>query len=58
MMMHLDFEKNLGSTDKAIRVIIGVVLIGLYMTGTFRGGWGIAAVAFALAQFVEAYFSY
>ncbi|SDD63204.1 hypothetical protein SPACI_054370 [Sporomusa acidovorans DSM 3132] len=56
--MHLDFEKNLGSTDKAIRVIIGVVLIGLYMTGTFRGGWGIAAVAFALAQFVEAYFSY
>ncbi|CQR73431.1 hypothetical protein SOV_52030 [Sporomusa ovata DSM 2662] len=56
--MHLDFGKNLGNTDKIIRVIFGILLIGQYVSGAIRGGWGIAAVAFALAQFVEVYFSY
>lgn len=56
--MHLDFEKNLGNTDKTIRVIIGVLLIGLVISGSIHGGWRAAAVAFSLAQFVEVYFSY
>jgi len=56
--MHLDFEKNLGNTDRVIRTIIGVLLIGLVAIGTIQGGWAIAAIVFALAQFIEAYFSY
>lgn len=33
------FKKNIGSFDRAIRIIIGVTLIGLTLTSTI-GAWG------------------
>lgn len=33
------FKKNVGTIDRAARIIIGLVLIGLALTGTI-GAWG------------------
>lgn len=33
------FKKNVGSLDRTLRIIIGVVLIGLTLTGNI-GAWG------------------
>jgi hypothetical protein len=33
------FKKNIGSLDRTLRIIIGVVLIGLTLTGNI-GAWG------------------
>lgn len=56
--MHLDWEKNLGNTDRVIRAVLGLLLLGLAFTGTVTGWWAIAAVVLALFQFVEALFAY
>ncbi|WP_168013826.1 YgaP family membrane protein [Halomonas salinarum] len=32
-------KKNLGSIDKILRIVIGVILIGLVVTGSI-GAWG------------------
>ncbi len=56
--MKLDWKKNLGNTDRLIRVIIGIVLFGLAYTKIISGWLSIAVVIFALGQFVQAYFSY
>lgn len=50
-------EKNMGSTDRIIRVVIAIILIGLYATSTLTGTWGIAglvlAAVFILTSFVS-----
>lgn len=56
--MDLDWKKNLGSTDRFIRTIIGLLLLGLAATKTLTGWWAAAAVIFALFQFIEAAFAY
>ncbi|WP_304234778.1 DUF2892 domain-containing protein [Jiulongibacter sediminis] len=40
-------KKNMGSTDKIIRVIIAVIIAGLYFTGTISGTLGIVLLVLA-----------
>ena len=56
--LQLDWEKNLGNTDRVIRAVLGLLLVGLAFTGTVTGWWAVAAVVLALFQFVEALFAY
>lgn len=39
------FKTNEGTADRAIRVIVGVVLLALYFMGTAVGVWGWLALA-------------
>jgi hypothetical protein len=41
-------NKNVGSTDKIIRLVIALVLVGLYYAGTITGTWGIVALVAAV----------
>jgi len=56
--VHLQFKKNLGLIDRVIRVIIGLVLLVISMSGIITGWWASAAVVFALFQFLEAALAY
>jgi hypothetical protein len=40
-------KKNMGSTDKIIRVFIAIVLAALFYTKTITGTWGYLALAVA-----------
>jgi hypothetical protein len=40
-------KKNMGSTDKVIRLLIAVVLVALYFTGTVTGTLGIVGLVVA-----------
>ncbi|MDP3393694.1 DUF2892 domain-containing protein [Sediminibacterium sp.] len=40
-------KKNMGTVDKAIRVVIAAVIAGLYYTGTISGTLGIVLLVFA-----------
>lgn len=37
-------KKNVSTLDRIIRVVLGIVLLALYFTGTVTGGLGIAFV--------------
>ena len=41
-------KKNMGSTDRIIRVLLAIVLITLYFTGTVTGTIGIAMMVLAI----------
>lgn len=56
--MDLDLKRNLSNTDRVIRAIIGLLLLGLVYTKTVSGWWSIAAIVIALFQFVEAALAY
>ena len=43
-----DMKKNMGLADRAIRVIIALVLLALYYTGTIDGTLGIILIALSL----------
>jgi uncharacterized membrane protein YtjA (UPF0391 family) len=45
-------KKNMGSTDKLIRVIIAIIVAVLYFTGTLTGTIGIIALVIASVFFV------
>ncbi|MFP1632304.1 DUF2892 domain-containing protein [Zhengella sp. ZM62] len=38
------FKNNMGTADRAIRAIAGVVLLALYFMGTASGAWGWVAL--------------
>ena len=40
-------KKNMGTTDKAVRVIIAAVIAILYFTGTLSGTLGVVLLALA-----------
>lgn len=56
--MLLDDKKNLGTTDRVIRVSIGVILLGVILTNNITGWWATVAKVIALFQFVEAALAY
>lgn len=56
--MHLDWKKNLGATDRVLRVMAGFLLLGLVFTGIIKGWWAAAAAVLALFQFIEAVLAY
>ncbi len=34
------FKNNMGGIDRAIRAIVGIILLALYFMGTVAGVWG------------------
>ncbi len=40
-------KKNMGSTDKVVRLVIAAILVALYFTGTVTGTLGIVAIVAA-----------
>lgn len=50
-------KKNMGTTDKAIRILVAVVIAVLYFTNTISGTLaivlGILAVVFILTSFIS-----
>ena len=50
-------KKNMGSTDRIIRIVLAVIIAGLYYGGYISGTLGIvllvAAVIFAVTSFVS-----
>lgn len=38
------FKNNMGSIDRAIRAIVGIILFALYFMGTVAGVWGWVAL--------------
>lgn len=40
-------KKNMGTADKLIRVIVAIVIAGLYFTGTISGTLGIVLLVLA-----------
>lgn len=56
--MHLDWERNLGSTDRVIRFLTALLLLGLVFTQVLSGWWAALAVIFSLFQFLEAALAY
>lgn len=56
--MRLDFTKNLGNTDRIIRVIVGVALVWLSALQYVTGGWATLAFILGISQFIEAAFEY
>lgn len=53
----MKFTANVGSADRIIRIILGVVLIGLALTGTIGAwGWiGVVPLVTAFLRFCPAY---
>lgn len=56
--MRLEFRKNLGDTDRVIRAVIGVFLLGWVLTGVATGWWAVVAGVLAVSQFIEAALAY
>ncbi|NOX84939.1 MAG: DUF2892 domain-containing protein [Chlorobi bacterium] len=40
-------KKNMGTTDKIIRILLAIVFAALYFTGTVTGTWGIVLLVLA-----------
>lgn len=53
----MQFTKNMGSTDRIIRFVVGALLIVLALTGTIGAwGWiGVIPIATAALNFCPAY---
>ena len=47
------FQKNVGSTDKIIRLIIALILIALVVTDVVSGTWMYVAIAAAAIMLVS-----
>lgn len=56
--MRLNFEKNLGDTDRVVRLIIGAALIWLAVFRFITGGWAVAAIGLGLSQLIEGALAY
>lgn len=41
-------KKNMGKTDKMVRIIIAAVLVGLFITGVISGWLGVVLMVVAL----------
>ena len=56
--MELDWKKNLGNTDRVIRLVIGIILIGLVLMKTITGWWVVATIVLGVSQLIEAALGY
>lgn len=50
-------KKNMGNTDRAVRVVLAIIIAALYFTGTVTGIFGVVLLAlagiFVLTSFVS-----
>ena len=51
-------KKNIGFTDRIIRLILAVIFAGLYLTGTVTGTWGNVLVLLSTALTLTSLVSY
>lgn len=58
-------KKNMGSADKIIRIILAIIFVGLFFSGTVTGTWGIVLLVLAgifvltsLVSFCPLYFPF
>lgn len=51
-------KKNIGTTDKIVRLIMALILVVLNLTDVITGTLGLYAVGFAVVLVVVVYFSY
>lgn len=51
-------KKNMGNTDKIIRVIIAVIIAALYFTGTITGTLGIVLLVLAGVFVITSFMSF
>jgi hypothetical protein len=58
VILILDYKKNLGTLDRIIRTAIGIYTLWLVITGTVAGWWAVAALVFAIFNFIEAAIAY
>ncbi|MCB1420351.1 MAG: DUF2892 domain-containing protein [Notoacmeibacter sp.] len=48
------FKNNVGSADRAIRAIVGIVLLALYFMGTATGVWAWVALIAGIVMLATA----
>lgn len=53
VILELDFRKNLGNTDRVIRIGIGLLILILVALRVIAGWLAVVAVLFAISQFIE-----
>lgn len=51
-------KKNMGSTDRIVRVILALILAGLYVGGVVEGTLGIVLVVLALVFVATSFMSF
>lgn len=51
-------KKNMGSTDKIIRILIAIVIAALYFTGVIPGVLGIILIALAVIFVITSLISF
>ena len=56
--MKLSFRKNLGKTDRIVRVIIAAILLILSFSGLITGTLALIVLIIAFSQFIEAALGY
>ncbi len=57
--MDLDYKRNLSNTDRAIRTVIGLLLLYMVYVRLITSLWvTTVAIAFAIFQLIEAAFGY
>ena len=51
-------KKNMGTADRAIRVIIALIVAGLYAAGTITGTFAIVLLVFAVVFLLTSFVSF
>ncbi|MFC5684135.1 YgaP family membrane protein [Flavobacterium sp. MAHUQ-51] len=51
-------KKNMGKTDKTIRLTVAVILASLYFTQTVTGNFGIFLIAFAVILVITSFINF
>lgn len=51
-------KKNMGNTDKAVRILLAIIIAALYFTGTVPGVLGLVLLAFAAIFVLTSFISF
>jgi hypothetical protein len=51
-------RKNMGNTDKAVRILLAIIIAALYFTGTLPGVLGLVLLAFAAIFVLTSFISF
>lgn len=51
-------KKNMGNVDRAVRVVLAIIIAALYFTGTISGTLGIILLAFAAIFVLTSFISF
>ncbi len=51
-------KKNMGQTDRIVRLLLAILFAILYFTGVVSGTWGVILLILAIVLIVTAYFKF